>query len=155
LVDRDNLGLAVAKAQRGKRSRPDARSFTANLEANLQSLAAQIDSGSFRHGRVRQFVVHDPKERIITAPCFEERVLHHAIMNVCGDWFDRRLIDDSYACRVGRGRVAAILRAKHFSGRHPYFLRFDIRRYFDSIPPDGRTVSSAVLSTRLAVALPS
>ena len=134
LVDRDNLRLAVAKALQGKRSRPDARSFTASLDANLQSVAAQLDAGTFQHGRVRQFVVHDPKERLITAPCFEERVLHHAIMNVCGDRFDSRLIDDSYACRVGRGRVAAILRAKHFSRQHAYFLRFDICRYFDSIP---------------------
>lgn len=134
LVDRDNLRLAVAKALQGKRARPDARSFTASLDANLQLLASQLEAGSFQHGRVRQFVVHEPKERLITAPCFEERVVHHAIMNICGDWFDGRLIDDSYACRVGRGRVAAILRSKHFSGRHPYFLRFDIRRYFDSIP---------------------
>ena len=136
LVDRENLREAVAKALRAKRSRPDARAFVENLDANLSALAAGLETGSFQHGSARQFVVHDPKERLITAPCFEERVLHHALMNVCEDWFDRRLINDSYACRVGRGRVAAVLRAKHFSRRHAYFLRLDIRRYFDSIPHD-------------------
>ena len=133
-LDRENLREAVAKALRAKRSRPDARLFTDNLESHLNRLTAALESGAFEHGRVRQFVVFDPKERLITAPCFEERVVHHAIMNVCESWFDRRLIDDSFACRVGRGRSAAVVRAKTFSAVHPFFLRLDVRKYFDSIP---------------------
>ena len=133
-LDRENLRAAVAKALRAKRSRLDARAFTANLESHLNGLAAALESGTFEHGRVRQFVVFDPKERLITAPCFEERVTHHAIMNVCEGWFDRRLIDDSFACRVGRGRIAAVVRAQEFSAAHPFFLRLDVRKYFDSIP---------------------
>jgi hypothetical protein len=73
-------------------------------------------------------VVHDPKERVITAPCFAERVLHHAIMNVCEPVFDRWLIDDTFACRLGRGRLPALQRAQRFARGHAYFLKLDIRR---------------------------
>lgn len=43
---------------------------------------------------------------MITAPCFDERVLHHAIMNLCEPILDRWLIDDTFACRNGKGREA-------------------------------------------------
>ena len=56
--------------------------------------------GEFPLGRYRQFVIHDPKQRTLTAPCFAERVLHRAIMNVCEPVFERWLIDDNFACRV-------------------------------------------------------
>ncbi len=46
-----------------------------------------------------QFTIFDPKERLITAPCFRERVLHHAVINVCEPVFERWLIVDTFACR--------------------------------------------------------
>ena len=58
---------------------------------------------------------------------------HHALMNVCEPIFDRHAIDDTYACRQGKGRLAAIRRAETFCGTRPGFLKMDIRRYFPSI----------------------
>jgi hypothetical protein len=134
LLDRDNLRQAVHRALQGKRSRADARSWVGNLDANLHRLAEQLLCGTVPLGRYHQFVIHDPKERIITAPCFEERVLHHALMNVCEPFLERWLIFDTYACRKGKGRIAAVLRAKSYASRHRFFLKMDIRKYFDSIP---------------------
>lgn len=133
IAERDNLRLAVHRALRGKRDRSDAREFVANLESNLQQMARQLQQGDFPVGRYTRFAIHDPKERIITAPCFAERVLHHAIMNVCEPLFERFLIEDTYACRRGKGRVAALRRAVKLSGRFPAILKFDVRKYFDSI----------------------
>lgn len=136
IPDRDNLRLAFHKALRGKRSRGDAREFARNLDGNLDDLAAGLRAGTVPGGRFQQFVIHDPKERIITAPCFAERVLHHAIMNVCEPHLERWLIPDTYACRRGKGRVAALQRARHFAGRFARFLQLDVRHYFDSVPHD-------------------
>jgi len=143
IADRDNLRVALHKALRGKRDRREARDFAANLEANLRRIADAFSARTLPVGRFHQFVIHDPKERIITAPCFEERVIHHAIMNVCEPVFERWLIDDTYACRVGRGRIRALSRAEQFAASRPFFLKLDIRKYFDSISQD-------VLLTRLA-----
>jgi retron-type reverse transcriptase len=134
ITARDNLRLAVYRALRGKRERRDAREFVADLEANLRRMAAGLQSGSFPLGRCIQFTIHDPKERLITAPCFAERVLHHAIMNVCEPEFERFLIDQTYACRRGKGRIAALQRAKRYSRQYPVMLKFDVRKCFDSIP---------------------
>ncbi len=134
IVERDNLRSALHKALRGKRGRHEAVSFTANLDKNLSAMSDQLRHGTFDFGGFQQFVIHDPKERLISAPCFAERVAHHAIMNVCEPILDRWLIDDTYACRVGRGRVAALRRAQQFAHRNEFFLKLDIRKYFDSIP---------------------
>ena len=136
IAERDNLRSAVHKALRGKRDRPEAIEFRAALDRRLTDMAEQLRAGTYPVGVYRQFVIHDPKERIITAPCFAERVVHHAIMNVCEPEFDRWLIGDTFACRTGKGRMAALLRARHFAGRQAFFLRLDIRKYFDSIPHD-------------------
>ncbi|HEX4609321.1 MAG TPA: RNA-directed DNA polymerase, partial [Urbifossiella sp.] len=135
----DNLRLAALRALRGKRARPDARAYVAHLDANLAALRTQLLTGQTAVGQAHRFTIHDPKERLITAPCFGERVLHHAIMAVCEPAFDRLQIADSYACRRGKGRVACLNRARVFARRHPYFLKLDIRKYFDSI--DHRTLT--------------
>jgi RNA-directed DNA polymerase len=133
ILDRDNFRLAYSKVIAGKRNQDDSRRFADRLEDNIVRLVRQAADGSFPVGRFHQFVIHDPKRRVITAPCFEERVLHHAIMNVCDPVFDRWLIHDTYACRVGRGREAAVLRAAHFARSKPFYLKLDVRKYFDSI----------------------
>jgi RNA-directed DNA polymerase len=134
IPERENLVLAVQKALRGKRSKGDARAFVARLDENLNALAEQLRSGRVRVGRATQFTIYDPKERLITAPCFAERVLHHAVMNVCEPAFEKRLIFHSYACRKGKGHFAALEAARRFAAGHAWFLKMDLRKYFDSIP---------------------
>ncbi len=133
ILERENLRLAFWKASKGKRDRHEVRAFAAQLEIQLKEMAGRLRSGDFPVGRFHQFIIRDPKERIITAPCLPERILHHAIMNVCEPYFERGLIADTYACRVGRGRLKALSRSMHFARRHAYYLKFDIRKYFDSI----------------------
>ena len=136
IIDRDNLRLAVSKAVRGKRGRPEVIAFLHNLDGRLAEMAEQLHAGTFPLGRYRQFLLFDPKERIISAPCFAERVLHHAVMNVCEPAFERWLIADTFACRTGKGRLAALERARSFCRRFPFYLKLDIRKYFDSVPHD-------------------
>ena len=93
-------------------------------------------------GDYHQFTIFDPKERLITAPCFRERVLHHAIMNVCEPVFERWLIADTFACRRGQGPAGRPRSCQALCRRHAFFLKLDIRKYFDSI-------SHAVLLARL------
>jgi hypothetical protein len=54
-------------------------------------------------------------------------------MNYYSLIFDRHLIYDTYACRIGKGTHKAVLRAFHFAKSTPYFLKMDVRKYFDSI----------------------
>lgn len=104
----ENLRAAFQKASQGKQDQQVVREFAGELKCRLSELLLTIGNGSIALGRFHQFVIRDPKERVITAPCFEERVLHHAVMNICEPVFDRWLIDDTFACRKGKGREAAV-----------------------------------------------
>jgi len=130
----ENIRLAFWKAAKGKWSRPATRAFAANLEPEITRLSAGLADGSFPFGAYRSFRVFDPKERWIHAAAFPERVAHHAIMNLSEPVFERAAVFDSYACRKGKGQVAAGERARHYARRYPWFLKMDVRKYFDSIP---------------------
>jgi len=137
VVDRDNLLLAYAKASRGKALRQDRLVFAACLEENITALREGLLDGSYPVGGYTRFTIFDPKEREICAASFSERVLQHALMNVCEPWFDRWMIDDTYASRKGRGQLKAVRRAQYFAKRNRWFLRCDFRKYFDSLPHQG------------------
>lgn len=132
--ERENLRHAAHAAMKRKRAKLEARQFASNLEQELKRLSDEIRGGSLVFGQHHQFWIRDPKERLITAPCFRERVLHHAMIRICEPIFERWLIPDTYACRIGKGRIAALLRARQFSSRFGFYLKLDIRKYFPSIP---------------------
>jgi RNA-directed DNA polymerase len=60
-------------------------------------------------------------------------VVHHAVCGVLEPLFERRLIFDTYACRPGKGSHRAVDRCQEFARRYRYFLKCDIRKYFESI----------------------
>lgn len=137
VADMENLRLAFLSASRGKRARDDQRRFQSGLDGELRRLRDGLLDGTYPVGNYRRFTVHDPKEREICAAAFGERVLHHALMNVCGPHFDRWLTGRTFACRRGHGQLKAIGAAQANARRHGWFLKCDFRKYFDSIPHDG------------------
>jgi len=134
IADPDNLREAFLRAAKGKDPRGDVIAFRARLDAELSALRGEILADAVEVGRFTAFTIFEPKERRIHAPCFRERVLHHALMRACEPDFERWLIDDTFACRRGKGREGALRRAEHFARKHAWFLKLDVAKYFDSIP---------------------
>ncbi|GJL84107.1 MAG: hypothetical protein DHS20C01_37410 [marine bacterium B5-7] len=132
----ENLRLAFWKARKGKSHAKEVMAYRVNLQANLVQLRNQILTGLVDVGHYRFFKIFDPKERQICASAFSEQVLHHALMNTCHDYFERVQIYDSYACRTGKGTYAAIGRAKKFTRKCDWFLKLDVRKYFNSVSHD-------------------
>lgn len=129
----DTMTRAFWQAARGKSEREDVRRFTANLDAELAQLGEDIRRGGAPEGRWTSFEIFDPKPRRILAPCFPDRVMHHALMMHMGPVLERTLVDDTFACRQGKGTLAAVLRAQHHVRRFPWFVKADARAYFASI----------------------
>jgi retron-type reverse transcriptase len=136
IAEADNLRLAFKKATRGKSDKPDVIEYRCNLDENLSHLRNMLLSGEIESGPYYFFTVRDPKERIISAAPFQDRVLHHAVMNICEPVFEAYAIHDSYACRTGKGLHLALKRAQGFSRHYAWYLKLDIRKYFDSIHHD-------------------
>ena len=136
IADADNLRLAFWKASRGKRAKAEVLCFRGNLDTQLRCLREELLAGSAPWGPYRAFKVRDPKERTICAAPFRDRVAHHAIINVVEPYFESYQIHDSYACRRGKGLDAAIARAVRFTHPGDWYLKMDVRKYFDSVDHD-------------------
>ena len=85
------------------------REFTSALEANLREMAIQVAIRCIccrALARSSRFTTRSGGRS--RRPVSRNAYLHHAIMNVCEPEFERFLIDDTYACRRGKGRIAAV-----------------------------------------------
>jgi len=133
IAEIDNLQLAFYKAARGKRDKNVVQLFQEQLEDNLCKMRTELLLGRTSVGNYTYFKIFDPKLRTICAASFPERVLHHAIMNVCAPYFERHLIETTYATRKNKGIYQAIDRARVGLKNYSYVAKFDVRHYFETI----------------------
>lgn len=129
----ENLWLASRRARRGKRFRDDVAAFEFNLEGELALLLEELRDGSWQPGPYRRFIVCEPKQRLISAAPYRDRVVHHALMNVLEPIHDRSFIFDSYCCRKGKGTHRALVRARRFLRSSRFALHCDVVKFFPSI----------------------
>jgi hypothetical protein len=128
-----NIREAFLKTLRGKRSALEAMLFCRDIDANLERVRQRMLAGAVVWSPYRSFTITDPKTRVISAAPFEDRIIHHALMNVLEPVFERQFIYHTYACRNGRGTHGAVRYAFSRCKAQPYFLKLDVRKYFDSI----------------------
>ena len=132
----DALHQAWLDASSGKRAKRATLDFGRNLSANLDALHAALHDGSYRPKPYKEFKVFEPKERIIFAPAFCDLVVQHAVYRLIYPIFNRTFIDQSFACRKGKGTHAAADYAQaalRSSAPDSYILQLDIKRFFYSI----------------------
>lgn len=133
VADWHNLATAFGRAALGKCGRADVESYRNELDRELVFLHEGLMRGDYPVGRMRRFTIRDPKPRVIHAPCFRERVLHHALIAQMGPVMDRALVHDVYACRIGKGAHVAAQRVQQHIRRWPWYAQIDIRQYFPNI----------------------
>ena len=95
----ETLYLAYRKAARGKRGRAAAAAFEYRLEDNLIQLQDEVAAQAYQPGPYAHFTIHEPKQRLISAAPFRDRVVHHALCQLIEPAFERSFIDHSYANR--------------------------------------------------------
>ena len=142
----DNLVRAARRAARGKKDRVEVAGFLFELEREVLRLRAELLAREYRPQPVRRFRIRDPKPRLIGAPCFRDRVVHHAFCQVVGPLLERSFIYDTYACRVGKGTHRALDRFTHYARRFPYVLKLDVQQFFASID---HTILLALVGRRI------
>lgn len=126
----ENLFLASRLARCGKKSKADVCDFEYDLERNLIQIQAELKDKAYRFSPYKTFLIKDPKERLIHAAPYRDRVVHHAICNVVGPILDKAMIFDSYACRIGKGSHRALNRAQQFLRQLEWVLKLDMKKYF-------------------------
>lgn len=129
----ETLNYAAWRAALGHRTSKEVQSFLSDLPRQVERLSTAILKGDVVVGNFRKFVIKDPKERLIHAPPFSERVLHHAMMHWIEPILERPLVPETFACRREKGSLLGVRSAQHHLRRHPWYVKVDVKKYFDSI----------------------
>ena len=138
-IDFENVYRGYLAAAKGKRYRDEVLAFKANLEDGLFSIIKDLREDAYRPLPLRHFWIYDPKKRLISAPAFRDRIIHHALVQIIEPVFERRFLNESFACRAGRGTHASMYhvrqcaqRAKRNGGNY-YVLKCDVTKFFPSV----------------------
>ena len=131
------LEAAFHGAARGKRYRRYSAYFNYHRLEGLLVLQHDLETNAYQPRPHKRFVVEDPKKRLIDAPHFRDRIVHHAVCKILKTTYEPCFIADSYACREGKGSHKALQRMQHFTRwqtEEPlYVLRLDISKYYASV----------------------
>lgn len=103
--------------RRNKRNTHSALAFEVDAEAKLLVLQQELRDHTYRPGRSICFVTGGPKPREVFAADFRDRIVHHVLVARQERVFERLFIHDSFACRLGKGTLAASDRLTTFLRR--------------------------------------
>jgi RNA-directed DNA polymerase len=136
----ENLWRAYRECRRTKRGTLNALAFEWNAEAGLFALQQELLSHRYQPGTSICFVTDGVKPREVFAADFRDRIVHHLLLHRIEPVFERRFLHDSYACRKGRGVLAASDRLTEFlrqatanTARPAWALKLDVASFFPSI----------------------
>jgi len=108
------LYKAYCDARRNKRKTVNQIKFECKLETNLLALERELLNFTYELKPSVCFINELPVKREIIAADFRDRVIHHFLYNRIYPVFDKKFIYDSYSCRVGKGTLFGINRARRF-----------------------------------------
>lgn len=137
----ENLKNAFGKTQLGSsKYKADAILFAKNETFNLKQLQKSIIDNTYKFDDYEEFIVYEPKERIINAPRYKDKVVQIAINNILKDVYNKCFIYDSYACIDNKGTHKCVDRIQHFMrkakwkyGADCYVVKVDIKKFFYTI----------------------
>lgn len=135
ISDINNLRNAYCRASQGKRKTWGYLEFKEYAEANLLLIQEELLDGSYRIGSYREFIIYEPKERLISALDFKDRLVQHALCNIIGPIFEAGLLPYTFACRPNKGTHAGVKHIQSLLRRTnaTYFLKTDFTKYFSNI----------------------
>lgn len=103
----DNANTSFKQAAKNKRFDEEVLAFSMSKEDELFRACEELENLNYKQGDYTIFKVWEPKERLIMALPFYDRVVQHMIVNAIGPVFEQRFYTHSYACREGKGMHAA------------------------------------------------
>lgn len=140
----ENLYQAYKKARSGKRDKFSCAQFELCTTENLLKLQQELLSGTYRMEPYTEFMVYEPKERLVKASSFRDRIVQHSLCdNVLQYRIMNHFIYDNYASQTGKGTHFGLNRLWEFMhsyyrhyGTEGWILKADISKFFYSIDHD-------------------
>lgn len=130
-----NIWASWRNFRKGKKCTPELLEFQFYLEKNLFGLWRDLNSGGYRHGGYRKFIVCDNKKREISVSSIRDRVVHRLLYDYLVEIYDKTFIYDAWSCRKRKGLYGCIERVQEFARRNRdgYVWKVDIKKFFDNV----------------------
>ena len=137
----ENLYRAYRKAKAGKGfNGSDARFQMMTLEG-VHMLKEQLKNQTYQMGSYNDFMIYEPKERVIQSCSFKDKIVQHCLCdNILHPRLANEFIQCNYAGQVGKGALFGMDKLKeqmlaHYreKGTDGWILKCDIRKFFYQI----------------------
>lgn len=137
VYDLENLRVALHNSSKGKEHIRSVKRVLDNADFYLQELQQILIEERFVNGRYHVFeLVERGKERTIhSLPFYPDRIVHHAIVQVCAPFWIKGFIRDTYASIPGRGIHDGVRRLQRIVPKYKgfYALKCDITKFYPSV----------------------
>lgn len=136
----EKLLKAHKKARRGKREKREIILFELNLESELIRIEKELKSGIYKHGKYKEFKIYEPKERIIQALPYKDRIVHQwYVEEFIKPYILPRFINTNFACLENKGTHKAVEQLQNYMRIFKrnygdfWILKCDISKFFYNI----------------------
>ena len=103
------------RARKSKKYKNAIIGFELSLETNITNLQNIIKNHRYCPGEYRVFTIKEPKERIIKALPYVDRIVHQwYIEEFIKPYYIPRMIVDTYACIENRGTLKAVNKVQKY-----------------------------------------
>ena len=139
----NNMIDAYKRAAKEKHYNKEVIMYKMDLASNLVKVLRELYAGVYKTSEYREFTIYEPKERVIKALPFKDRVVQQwYVEEFIKPIFLPKFIEDTYACIPTKGVHHAVKKLKKYAynksklNKEYYYLKCDISKYFNSIDKD-------------------
>lgn len=139
-LEYEDLYYALLDCNKHKATTYSAEKFELNSLLNLEILLRKISNSQWKPNSMSCFIIKDPTIREIWASEYEDRILHHFMLNEIIDILEAKQGNVCYNCRIGYGTDKAIqkvaenikIESENFT-KQTFYLKGDFSAFFMSI----------------------
>jgi len=140
VISLENLEEAHRKARRGKAHYKEVQWVNENEFEALTHIQHLLMSGTFQTSpyTVEHTMKGDKMRTIHKLPYYPDRIVQHAVVNVCAPFWIRSMIRDTFQSIPGRGTTDCFKRTNRAIKTHKptYAMKIDIRKFYPSAKPE-------------------
>ena len=144
VCDFGNLYKAYKKSKCGKGFNKASIKFQTSALDGIYQIKRRLETETYQVSPYHQFTIYEPKERIIKACSFQDKIVQHSICdNVLLPQLSHEFIRTNYAGQIGKGTLYGLdcLRAQMYLayckyGYDCWIVKCDIRKFFYNIDHD-------------------
>ena len=139
-----NLYLAYKKSKCGKGFSKSSMKFQISALDGIHQIKRRLETKTYQISPYHQFTIYEPKERIIKACSFQDKIVQHSICdNVLLSNLKAEFIRTNYAGQIGKGTLYGLdclktqMQLAYYKyGYDCWIIKADISKYFYSIDHD-------------------